>query len=230
LIAGDKTTYATLLDETLSAAGYDVAFVPRATLLRTMPVANASLIMLELATGGPRPDTLCRQIRESHNTPIAVFGSLLTERDIVPSLDAGADDILSFPMRPAELLARVRAVIRRIELPGNRALDDRLVAGDIEISLTEQKAYRRGRQLGLSPIELRLLTVLVRDAGRPLSHAKLLGQVWGAEYADCRHYLRLYIRYLREKIEDEPRSPRLILNEWGTGYRLQASAESDAHF
>ena len=95
------------------------------------------------------------------------------------------------------------------------------MAGDLEIRLDEHKVYRRGVPIELSPIEFRLLACLAREAGRVVSHAKLMAQVWGPEYVDCRHYLRLYIRYLRSKLEDDPRDPRLILTEWGVGYRFQ---------
>lgn len=225
LLAGEQRGYPKLLKGTLEAAGFTVVPADLATLLQKPEVLrDAALILLETKAGDSANVLLCQRIRELADTPLVVFGGNLGERDVVPALEAGADDIMVMPMRPVEVTARLRAVLRRIEKRSARVMDGRLVSGDIEISLEEKRAYRRGEPLNLSPIELRLLTLLAQEAGRPLSHARIIAQVWGPEYTDCRHYLRLYIRYLREKIEDEPHAPRIILNEWGTGYRLEPQA------
>ena len=127
------------------------------------------------------------------------------------ALDAGADDYLVMPIRPVELMARLRAVLRRLGDNGQASPNgQRLVAGDLEILIDEQKAFRRGAEIDLSPIEFKLLALLVRETGRPVSHSKLIA-----------HYLRLYVRYLRAKLEDSPQSPELIQNEWGVGYRFE---------
>jgi two-component system KDP operon response regulator KdpE len=139
--------------------------------------------------------------------------------------EAGADDYLVTPIRPVELSARLRAVLRRTaDSPVRQQHSDTLVAGDLEIRLNEHKVYRHGNIIDLSPMEFRLLTVLVKETGRAVSHAKLIANVWGPEYVDCRHYLRLYVKYLRSKIETDPKNPRLVLSEWGVGYRFEPAA------
>jgi two-component system KDP operon response regulator KdpE len=136
--------------------------------------------------------------------------------------EAGADDYLVTPIRPVELNARLRAVLRRTaDIPVKRVQAETLVAGDLEVRLKEHKVYREGELIDLSPIEFRLLSVLVQETGRAVSHSKLIAHVWGPEYVDCRHYLRLYVKYLRTKLEHDPKNPRLILSEWGVGYRFE---------
>ena len=192
---------------------------------RAVNVLNRShphLILLEL----PPPDSImlsmCRRLRDNYPVPIVVCSSSSREQDVVRALDAGADDYLVMPIRPVELMARLRAVLRRLGDNGQASPNgQRLVAGDLEILIDEQKAFRRGAEIDLSPIEFKLLALLVRETGRPVSHSKLIAQVWGPEYTDCRHYLRLYVRYLRAKLEDSPQSPELIQNEWGVGYRFE---------
>jgi len=168
---------------------------------------------------------MCRRLRDSYPVPIVACSISSREQDVVRALDAGADDYLVVPIRPVELMARLRAVLRRLGDNGQTSPNgQRLVAGDIEILLDEQKAFRRGAEIELSPIEFKLLALLVRETGRPVSHSKLIAHVWGPEYVDCRHYLRLYVRYLRAKLEDSPQSPELIQNEWGVGYRFEPKA------
>ncbi len=176
-----------------------------------------------------RPDEktrrFCAGLREVSHLPIVVCSASSLESDIVAVFDAGADDCLLMPVRPVELAARLRAVLRRTA-DARRATPptQTLMAGDIEIRLNEHKAYRKGRLIDLSPTEFRLLAVLAREVGRAVSHSRLIASAWGPEYVDCRHYLRLYIKYLRLKIEDNPRDPRVIVSEWGVGYRLEPAA------
>jgi two-component system, OmpR family, KDP operon response regulator KdpE len=184
-----------------------------------------SLILLEVVSPESQVLNMCRRLRARFSMPIVVCSTSSREQDVVRALDAGADDYLVMPIRPVELMARLRAVLRRtgdsVPAPAN---GQRLVAGDLELVLDEHKAFRKGAEIDLSPIEFKLLAMLVRETGRPVSHSRLIAQVWGPEYVDCRHYLRLYIRYLRAKIEDLPESPELIQNEWGVGYRFEPKA------
>jgi two-component system KDP operon response regulator KdpE len=161
--------------------------------------------------------------------PIVVCAQSTREADIVAVFEAGADDYLVTPIRPVELTARLRAVLRRtIDAPRRQEQSDALVAGDVEIRVKEHRAYRRDVLVDLSPIEFRLLTVLVQEVGRAVSHSRLIASVWGPEYVDCRHYLRLYIKYLRSKMEDDPKDPRLFVSEWGVGYRFEPAVVADA--
>ena len=180
-----------------------------------------------VACAAPDGATLrfCAGLRTVSSVPVVVCSPSAREADIVRVFEAGADDYLVTPMRSVELTARLRAVLRRTaESPKKQQQGDLLVAGPIEIRLKERKVLRHGSPVDLSPIEFRLLTTLVHDIGRAVSHSKLMAHVWGPEYVDCRHYLRLYIKYLRTKIEDDPRNPKLILSEWGVGYRFEPVA------
>ncbi len=190
--------------------------------LKLLARSNPSLILLELLSSDSQMLSICRRLRERHAVPIVVCSTSSREQDVVRALDAGADDYLMLPIRPVELTARLRAVLRRSGDNGHTfANGQRLVAGDLELLLDEHKAFRKGSEIDLSPIEFKLLALLVRETGRPVSHSRLIAHVWGPEYVDCRHYLRLYVRYLRGKIEDSPQSPELIQNEWGVGYRFE---------
>jgi DNA-binding response OmpR family regulator len=190
--------------------------------LNALAATDANLILLELLSPDSRMLSICRRMRDRYPIPIVVCSTSSREQDVVRALEAGADDYLVMPIRPVELMARLRAVLRRMgDVAPASANGQRLVAGDLELQLDEHKAFRRGAEVDLSPIEFKLLSLLVRETGRPVSHSRLIAHVWGPEYVDCRHYLRLYVRYLRAKLEDSPQSPELIQNEWGVGYRFE---------
>jgi len=192
------------------------------SVVAAVAVAKPDVILMELgALDGDTP-SVCRYLRQTYDTPIVICSASGRESDIVEALEAGADDYLAMPVRPVELLARLRAAMRRANhVEPSQPKRDRLIAGDLEIRLDEHRAYHKATPVDLSPIEFRLLTCLVGEAGRVVTHAKLIAKVWGPEYVNCRHYLRLYVRYLRAKLEDDPRDPKLILSEWGVGYRFQ---------
>src|SRR5574341_2176921 len=159
---------------------------------------------------------LCERVRRLIGAPIVGCSNSGREHDVVRALAAGADDYLALPIRPVEVVARLRALLRRASEKETTSTSGRnLIAGDLELRLEEHEVIRGGVALDLSPIEFKLLALLVRETGRAVSHSRLIAHVWGPEYVDCRHYLRLYVRYLRSKLEDNPRNPERILNEWG---------------
>ena len=225
LFVGGDAGMAGFLNELLSGRDFQVEHLPPdSDALGEIAVSEPDAVLVEFAP--PHLDALafCEKLRRVYAGPVVVCSASERESDIVGALEAGADDYLAMPVRPVELVARLRAAIRRSGTEEVGRSKDRLVAGDLEMRLDEHKAYQRGVPLDLSPIEFRLLACLVREAGRAVSHAKLIAQVWGPEYVDCRHYLRLYIRYLRCKVEVDPQDPKLILSDWGVGYRFQPTA------
>jgi DNA-binding response OmpR family regulator len=158
-------------------------------------------------------------IREVSSVPVIMLTVRADEADKVRGLELGADDYVTKPFSPRELISRIKAVLRRVDTPatagGAVQIDDYLT-----IDFNRRVVIAGGKEIKLRPTEWRLLYHLVNNAGRTLSHESLLAKVWGYEYRDETHYLRLYINYLRQKIEPDPSRPRYILTERGVGYRF----------
>ena len=162
-----------------------------------------------------------RKIRKVSAVPVIFLSAKGEEFDRVKGLDLGADDYIAKPFSPRELVSRIRAVLRRLE-PVAPALGLPVkVDDDLCINFEQRKVIVRGQEVRLRPTEYRLLYQLVTNAGRLLTHETLLSRVWGPEYRDEDQYVRLYITYLRQKIEDDPKRPKYILNERGIGYRFK---------
>ena len=182
--------------------------------------------LLVLDLGLPDGDGLdvIRDVRGWSGVPIIVLSARSDELDKIAALDAGADDYLTKPFGTGELLARVRANLRR---PRNAAGDDSSPAddpvfrfGDVEVDRTARIVRRGGSEVHLTPIEYRLLSVLMANAGRVLTHRQLLREVWGPSHVDQSHYLRIYMGHLRQKLEANPTQPQHLLTETAVGYRL----------
>jgi two-component system KDP operon response regulator KdpE len=165
-----------------------------------------------------------RKIRKVSAVPVIFLSAKGEEFDRVKGLDLGADDYIAKPFSPRELISRIRAVLRRLE-PVAPALGLPVkVDDDLCINFEQRKVIVRGQEVKLRPTEYRLLYQLVTNAGRLLTHETLLSRVWGPEYRDEDHYVRLYITYLRQKIEKDPKNPKYILSERGLGYRFKELA------
>jgi len=169
-----------------------------------------------------------RLIRETSNVPVIMLTVKGEEEDRVRGLELGADDYVTKPFSPRELASRIKAVLRRSEMPTPAQesvikVDDRL-----QIDFNRRQVIVDGEEVKLRPTEYRLLYHLVNNAGWTLPHETLLAKVWGHEYRDETHYLRLYITYLRQKIEEDPAHPEYILTERGLGYRFVDFKKSDA--
>ncbi len=162
-----------------------------------------------------------RRIRQTSVVPIIILTALSEERDKVAALDLGADDYLTKPFGVEELLARVRAVLRRAKPTPASAGAAVFQAGEMALDPAAHTVTRRGEMLRLTPTEFDLLHDLMRHSGRVLTHRELLQRVWGSEYGDETEYLRVYIRRLRHKIEADPLNPRHLLTEHGLGYRFE---------
>ena len=183
------------------------------------------LILLEPPPNREQLLEACDRVRQATERPIVVLSSLGEELAITQALSAGADEYLVLPIREHELVARVGALARRMSHAG--AIATTAEFGGMVLSADKQSAEFCGRTFLLSPIEFRLLACLVSAQGKVVTHDYLMSRVWGAEYVDSRHYLHLYIRYLREKLEADRANPRIILSEWGIGYRFQPALETE---
>ncbi|MBV9354097.1 MAG: response regulator transcription factor [Chloroflexi bacterium] len=185
------------------------------------------LVVLDLML--PKLDgfEVCRRIREFSLVPVIMLTARGEQVDKLRGFEAGADDYLTKPFAPPELLARVRAVLRRTEQSAAPQAKAVIGCGDVSIDLARRRVTVREDVVKLTPTEFQLLQQLALNAGKVLSHAELLTKVWGAEYRDDREYLWAYVRHLRRKLEADPDRPKLILSEPGYGYLLDcASAET----
>jgi DNA-binding response OmpR family regulator len=162
-----------------------------------------------------------KHIREVSNVPVIMLTVRQEEGDRIRGLDLGADDYITKPFSPRELLSRVKALLRRSFMPSPARKTKIEVDEDLTIDFNKGEVLVRGEKVALRPTEYRLLYHLVNNAGRLLTHETLLSKVWGHEYRDEAHYLRLYITYLRQKIEQDPAHPKYILTERGLGYRFK---------
>lgn len=162
-----------------------------------------------------------KAIREVSTVPVIMLTVRQSEQDKIRGLDLGADDYLAKPFSPRELLSRIRALLRRSLMPAPARKTVIVVDPDLKIDFAKHEVIVRGQKVDLRPTEFRLLYHLVNNAGRLLTHETLLSKVWGREYRDEAHYLRLYITYLRQKIEKDPAHPKYILTERGLGYRFK---------
>lgn len=180
------------------------------------------LIILDLGLPDRDGVEVVRDLRGWSSVPILILSARTDEGDKVAALDAGADDYLTKPFGVAELLARVRALLRRRRPAGE---DAPLVCfGDVAVDLARRQVSRAGVDLHLTPIEYRLLSLLIANAGRVLTHRQLLKEVWGPTHAGDTHYLRVYMTGLRRKLEVDPTLPRYLRTEIGIGYRLVLEA------
>ena len=144
------------------------------------------------------------------------------EQDKVAALDLGADDYLTKPFGVEELLARIRVALRHAALPAGAAPEPLFTAGELQVDLVRRVVKRNGTEVHLTPTEYKLLTLLIRHAGKVMTHRQLLKEVWGTNYAEQSHYVRVYMAQLRQKLEPDPARPSLIVTEPGVGYRLKA--------
>jgi two-component system KDP operon response regulator KdpE len=165
-----------------------------------------------------------RQIRAFSDVPVLMLTARDDAMDKVKGLELGADDYVTKPFNHLELMARLRAVLRRMAMPAPVSRAPSFRAVDLEVDFAAQEARLRGERLELTPTEYKLLYHFVRNAGHVLPHATLLAKIWGREYVDEVDYLRVYVRRLREKLGDDPDRPRYIRTERGLGYRFIAEA------
>jgi two-component system KDP operon response regulator KdpE len=180
------------------------------------------VVILDLGLPDMEGLDVLRRIREWTTVPVIVLSARGQERDKVAALDAGADDYVSKPFGAAELLARIRVALRRRARVGPEEAESTFTVGDLQVDLGRRQVLVGGRPVHLTPTEYKLLALLVRHAGRVLTHRQLLTEVVGPAHAGESHYLRVYMAQLRRKLEADPAQPRYLLTEPGVGYRLAA--------
>ncbi len=178
-----------------------------------------ALVILDLGLPDGDGVDLLRGLRTWSSVPVIVLSARTDERDKIAALDAGADDYLTKPFGVGELLARVRANVRRSVRAG-AAADGVFRFGAVVVDPVARIVRKAGRQVHLSPTEYRLLLHLLANAGKVLTHRQILQQVWGPAYLDREHYVRLHMSHLRQKLEDDPAQPRHLITETAVGYRL----------
>jgi two-component system KDP operon response regulator KdpE len=178
------------------------------------------LVILDLGLPDLDGVEVVKRLRQWTPVPIVVLSARITEGDKIAALDAGADDYLTKPFGLGELLARIRVALRHANRPERADAEGVFSVGDLKVDLAHRRVQVRGAEVRLTPIEYRLLTVLVRNAGKVLTHRQLLREVWGPSHIEHTHYLRIYTANLRHKLEADPARPRFLLTESGVGYRL----------
>lgn len=223
LVVDDEQALRDFIRKNLEARGFNVPTAANG--LEALAVFNTQaldLVILDVMM--PHMDGLetTRRIRQHALTPIIILTALSEEKDKVAALDLGADDYLTKPFGVEELLARVRAVLRRARPQPAPIASGLLRAGELTLDPAAHVVSLRGEALRFTPTEYELLHYLMRHAGKVITHRELLQRVWGAEYGDEAEYLRVYIRRLRQKIEADPLNPRHLLTEHGVGYRFVA--------
>ena len=179
------------------------------------------LIVLDLGLPDRDGTEVIRRIRESSQTPIIVLSARGQEKDKIDALDLGADDFVAKPFAVGELLARIRAALRRAAVIADEASGTVFRAGDIEVDLEKRRALVDGLEVHLTPIEFHLLRTLIKHAGKVMTQRQLLIEVWGPQHSEQAQYLRVYMAQLRRKLEADPGRPRHLLTEPGVGYRLK---------
>ncbi len=225
LVIDDDPLFLRLVEEVLTQKGYEVLKAGSGQEgLRLLFDQKPNVVLLDMVM--PKMDgwQVCSRIRDLSNIPIIILtGIKKAEEDIVNGLDNGADDYLIKPVGNRELVARVRAALRRAELPPSLEAKKGITYSDgfLTVDVAERKITVNGQRLKLTPREFRLFAFLVENAGRILTHKQLLEKVWGWEYTDDLDYVRIYISHLRQKIEPDPTLPKYIITEPGVGYYFQ---------
>jgi two-component system KDP operon response regulator KdpE len=225
LVVDDEPNFVSLVRTTLTHKGYEVLTAGEGQeALQLLFAHKPDLVLLDVMM--PKMDgwQTCSRIREISDVPIImVTGKQKSEEDIVLGLDYGADDYLIKPVGSKELVARVRAILRRAELAPSVAAERKITYSDglLTADIAERKVILSGKQVKLTPTEFRLFALLLENAGRVLTHKQLLEKVWGWEYVDDIDHIRIYIWHLRQKIEPDPAQPRYIITEPGVGYYFQ---------
>jgi DNA-binding response OmpR family regulator len=229
LAVDDEPHVLKLVKANLESSGYKVLTAADGEeALRTVEHELPDLVILDLML--PKMDgyAVCRRIREFSAVPVIMLTARSAQVDLVHGFEVGADDYLTKPFSATELVMRVQAVLRRSKWPEEIIARQGFKAGPIEIEFAQHRVTVDGEPVKLTPTEYRLLAYLASNANRVITHRELLRAVWGPEYGEEAEYLRVYMRYLRQKLEPEPANPRYLLTQPAAGYMLYRPDEDRA--
>ena len=222
LVVDDEPRIIEVVSMNLDLEGYQVSGASNGyEALQKLTEDLPDLIILDVMMPEMDGFETLRKIREISTAPVIMLTVKGEEIDKVKGLDLGADDYVTKPFSPKELVSRVKAALRRVEMPTPAPKIEIRVDDNLSIDFSRRKVVVRGKEVHLRPTEYRLLYHLVSNAGHVLTHETLLRRVWGYEYRDEDHYLWLYITYLRQKLEEDSKHPKYILGERGIGYRFK---------
>ena len=222
LVVDDEPQIVRGLKVILRSAGYTVeAAETKASALAALAARPPDALVLDLVLPDGGGVEVCEEVRRWSRMPILVLSAVGDEREKVRALDSGADDYVTKPFGTDELLARLRALMRRSVEPSG---DPELRIGEVVIDLADRRVRLAGREVHLTPIEFELLRILATHQGRLVTQRQLLRDVWGPEYTQETHYLRVHIAHIRAKLEADPSRPRYLITEPGVGYRFRDSA------
>jgi DNA-binding response OmpR family regulator len=226
LVVEDDAALNEMIATSLRRKGYEVLSATHGReALKIAYEAHPDLIILDVMMPEIDGWQTCKRLREMSDVPIIMLTAKVGEEHVVKGFDLGADDYVKKPFSLKELEARIRAVLKRATREQSETsmfYDD----GTLRIDLERQHVFRQGEMVHLTPTEFRLLSYLVRHRGSVIAHQELLAEVWGEGYLDATACLSLYIRYLREKLEEEPGKPEYIRTKWGIGYWFEPADET----
>jgi len=226
LIIEDEAPIRRFLRTTLSAQGFRVLEATNGRDgIAEAAARTPDLIVLDLGLPDINGLEVTRQLREWTSVPIIVLSARSQEHDKVAALDLGADDYVTKPFGVGELLARMRVALRHAAQTEDEPGETVFTSGRLRVDLDKRQVWVGEQEIHLTPIEYKLLTVLIRHAGKVLTHRQLLQEVWGPHHTQDAHYVRIYVRQLRNKLEPNPSHPRFLLTELGVGYRLRADED-----
>lgn len=219
LVIGERPEQANALAERLGILGVEAIPCARDLKLavRSLMTHDVSLILLDVDSS-EESLAVFETLIDVSDIPLIARGAMANTDNVVSYLESGAADFVGRATMPVVLAAKIQSLLRSVHSNGSAPAS--VQVGEISIDLRSRTVMRGTQEVSLTPLEYRLLTELAANKGRACRHKDLLKSVWGEDFVNCSHYLRLYVGYLRQKLEDNPRRPRMLLTEWGYGYRL----------
>jgi two-component system KDP operon response regulator KdpE len=229
LVVDDEPKLVRLVREVMTAAGFAVLSTGKGeSAIEMTALEQPELILLDIRLAGAMDGhEVARRVREFSDVPIIMLTARSGEAELLKGFEAGVDDYLAKPFNSRELVARVRAVLKRTQRGRVGAEESEFDCGDLHVDLARRRIAVRGQEIRLTPTEYNLLHELAAHRNQVVLHTQLLTAVWGPEYLNDLEYLRAYIRYLRQKLEDDPANPRRIVTSAGVGYMLVCPEESN---